>query len=96
MHGERLLHGAGRILVRERLGHARLPRVDREAGTIRNDDVREIEQRAPAVPRAEFEKRIRAEQQDDRALRAELAAQLGQRVERVAGAGASASRGHRR
>ena len=43
VHRQRLVHVACRVLVRERLGHARLPGVDREPGAVGDDDVREVE-----------------------------------------------------
>src|SRR6185503_6945197 len=74
--------------VGERLGHARLPAVDRKARAIGDDDVREIEELAPAAPRRELEECVGAEQQRDATVAPELVSQLRQRIDGVTRAAA--------
>jgi hypothetical protein len=85
---QRLLHDPARILARERLGHARLPRIHRISRTMGHDDVRQIEELMPAAPRREIEESVGAQQQHERPRSTELLPQFQQRVHGVAGAGA--------
>src|SRR5258706_7587656 len=69
LRGERGLHSA---------------RGERMPGTLRDEDVREVEQIAPALPGAQVSEGVRPEKQHDRALRAEFASQPLQRLDGIA------------
>src|SRR5688572_20408699 len=84
MHGERLAQQARGVFSRERLRHAFVPCVNRKARAVRDDDVREIEDVVPAVPRREIEECIGADQQAQRTRVSHLISELGQCVDRIA------------
>src|SRR6266851_5366868 len=62
-------------------------RGERMPGTLRDEDVREGKEVAPALPRTQVAKGVRAEEQNERTLRAEFASQPLERFDGVAGRG---------
>jgi hypothetical protein len=66
--------------LRQRLGKSGL---ERDVGPRRDDDVREVEERPPAVPARKPVERVGADEQQQRPQR-RLGAKLGERVDRVA------------